>query len=789
MSSGHLIKPIIKRRIPQILGVYIAGVWLCVEIADWVSEQFHIAPDLPAYVFVLLIALIPAVAILAWGHGQPGKDQWTRGQIILVSINFFIAIIASLYLGTTATPATALIKNANPISTNISQQTDRNSYLDLKTTQSNLNQRVSVFFWQNNTQDTELDWLSYGAAWLLAQDLKRTPYVSVQTPFDSDQMRLAIQDRGFKDAIGEPLSLDLQVAENRSAKWLVRGSVLNDKEKITFQAMLYDVITGSLVKTISYQSNNWLTALDLISSELSATILASHATDSNQVPELSIEDHVSSSIQAIKYVIESLKIRAFENNYPQAIALLEKSLQLDPSLAEAYMLQMRSYIDMGQFEQAQSMAEKALTYDFKLYDEDIFKVTANLYGVTGEEDKALRVLESWVQEYPESADALMMLGSNLVIKGHRLDDVKQVFEQLKNIEPNSRHLLRLSQIYILKNNLVESEQVIRDFLVFYPNDKNALLALGDVLQRQGRFQTAAEVFEQAVLTAHNDINVGIQYALNKGLYQSPDEAIERLNQLMKIAKNSQQKYQVSLALEQMYAQKGQMQEALNTIETAKGYSKNSQSYIGHILNYHSSRIVYLASLGRFKLAQQELLTLEDSTQAPFNQMLVFLQLTFYDLLSDKDGIEQNLERAKQAIEDFKASIYQQFIYNYEAILLRLKYQYDDAIHWHDKAIGESMQSFLAINDPKVIENFKYEKATTLYMAEDYTEATEIVNQILTTRPRYAEVWLLKIKLLKAQGKISEAKQAANHLTDLWQDADSDYTEYQQFLKLRQSLAL
>lgn len=788
MAQSGFIKALIQRRVPHILGVYMAGLWLCVEIADWMGERFNIIPDFSAYVFIILLSMVPTVFFIAWAHGQPGKDEWTWKQTVFGVTNVVLALIIAVSFGGTTPSSSPLLSPLNQ-TINLKHATPQSGYLNLQETRQNLNQKVSLFFWTNEDNKTDNDWLSYGATWLLSKDLKRTPYVSVETPFDSDAMRFALQDRGYENAVGEPLPLARQIAENRSSQWLIRGQFSHQDNGFIFEASLYNVLTGHLVKTISHQTNNMLLALDYISAELLSLILADNKEESNKIPQLAIQDHISTNIQAIQYLINSLWIEAFENDFPQAIESLKLAIEADPYLAEAYVLQMRMYRDMGQFENARFMAQKALEYDFKLYSEDVFLVTANLYALDGEEDKAIKVLENWVKEYPNSAEALYLLGNNLIVKGHRLDDAEAVFKQLKHIEPHNKNLLRLSQVYILKEQFDLAEESIRAFLSYHPNHKAGLLSLGDVLQRQGNYQGAVAVFEQAVLTNHNDIEAAVQFALNQGLSDNPEEAISQLIALNQHAKNSQQRFAISLALEQMYMQKGQIQHVLDTLEAAKEDSRKTQSYISHIMNYHGKRITYLTLLGQTDQAREELNKLKESTEDPFNKMLVFIELAYYDFLNDAENISKNLDISRRVITEFKASIYQQFIDNYAAILYRLNQQFKQAITAHNKAIKESKQSFIALKDRRIIEEFIYEKADTHYLAGEYQQALELIDDVLVARPRFAEILLLKLKILNAQKEYAQANQVITLLDSYWQDADPDYSQYKIFLAEKKSLNL
>ena len=90
-EKSNFFSEIIIRRIPQIIGMYIAAVWVAVEIADWMSERFAVSDSFSSYVFVGLLSILPSVILLAWGHGRPGKDRWAKKEIIWLPLNLILA--------------------------------------------------------------------------------------------------------------------------------------------------------------------------------------------------------------------------------------------------------------------------------------------------------------------------------------------------------------------------------------------------------------------------------------------------------------------------------------------------------------------------------------------------------------------------------------------------------------------------------------------------------------------------------------------------------------------------
>ena len=88
-----MIKKILNRRIPQILGSYfIAGTSLVLFI-EYLVDKYEFPIYLPTMSLIALVGILPSVLILAYFHGAPGKDEWSKIEKVGIPINvFFIGI-------------------------------------------------------------------------------------------------------------------------------------------------------------------------------------------------------------------------------------------------------------------------------------------------------------------------------------------------------------------------------------------------------------------------------------------------------------------------------------------------------------------------------------------------------------------------------------------------------------------------------------------------------------------------------------------------------------------------
>ena len=94
MLKKTYIKTLMERRVPHIIGSYIVAGTSLVLFLDWLRVRY----EYPEYYISLalfgIISIMPSVIILAYFHGAPGKDEWTKIERIGVPINIlFIAVM------------------------------------------------------------------------------------------------------------------------------------------------------------------------------------------------------------------------------------------------------------------------------------------------------------------------------------------------------------------------------------------------------------------------------------------------------------------------------------------------------------------------------------------------------------------------------------------------------------------------------------------------------------------------------------------------------------------------
>tara|TARA_B100001250_G_scaffold102723_1_gene86536 strand:- start:282 stop:1721 length:1440 start_codon:yes stop_codon:yes gene_type:complete len=98
MSSKLFIRELLNRRVPQIISSYIIASTSLIVFIDWLVARYDFSQTYVTISLFCLISILPSVLILAYFHGAPGKDEWTKIEKYAIPINIiFIALIIITY--------------------------------------------------------------------------------------------------------------------------------------------------------------------------------------------------------------------------------------------------------------------------------------------------------------------------------------------------------------------------------------------------------------------------------------------------------------------------------------------------------------------------------------------------------------------------------------------------------------------------------------------------------------------------------------------------------------------
>ena len=97
MAQESFIKKLLDRRVPQILGSYVVAATSLVLFVEYLVDKYQFADHYPMLALFAIVGILPSVIILAYFHGAPGKDAWTKVEKIGIPINVVFITICLLF--------------------------------------------------------------------------------------------------------------------------------------------------------------------------------------------------------------------------------------------------------------------------------------------------------------------------------------------------------------------------------------------------------------------------------------------------------------------------------------------------------------------------------------------------------------------------------------------------------------------------------------------------------------------------------------------------------------------
>ena len=786
-DDKSFISNIISRRIPQIIGMYIAAVWLAVEMADWMSGKFSVLPQLSSYVFIGMLTFLPAVVLLAWGHGRPGKDHWSTLEKFWIPINILVSIfVISVVVKSPSKITLPKVQEQTiaPLKLSSGELLNKKQVLKEGLIHANYN-RVLLLFWENKTNNKDNDWLSYASSWLVSQDLTRTPNISSVTPYYSKTMLQRIQNKGFLDAKNIPFALALQLAKKSSKKWLVTGAFLKEGDAFNFETTLYKVETGELVLTIKEQNKNMFVALDKISTKISQFLVNSDTTKDNVIPDLAIQEHVSDNLEAIRSLINAYNLASFKNDYDGAIDSINKALELDKNFALAHILAVSYYQKLGDYHNAIKHADKALALDYKIYQEQIFDLKANKFYMQGDRDKAGLVQEKWVSLFPNSPRAHGALAGYYLYSNNKLDLAKQELEVLLKIDKdNPSILINLGRIYRIQENKAKAVEVLGQYLKENPDEADAYMQMGYALSQFGFYKKAIKLYEQASILGTDDFDAEIAKAMDTMQLGLFDDALNQLDDLLKHSSTDQEKYWVLDAKLEIFSTLGQVNQALKTLEQMRKPGKNVMDPFDYMFNLENRKINLLIEQGKFKQAIKYCDSLRKKSKPPFSQIVSIFYLIAYGEMEDEASFTKEFKEFKAFLNNYNSPYWKSFLPALESRIVLWNGDYQKALSMLDDSVKVIKQSISGLGSYEIINKITFFKAKILRDMKNYDGALEVLDAIAQRDPTFAKAYAASAEIYKTLNQMDKFQLYYDKAMKIWHNADDDFVELNKLKSLK-----
>ncbi len=766
-SEPTLFDNLIKRRVFPIVGMYIAATWLVIELGDWITERFALPPNLTSYVFVAMIVMLPAVALVAYNHGAPGRDRWTRTERVFVPLNV-LAAAAVIYLvnpGLNASAATETLEIADETGQIQTFEVARQGY----------HQEVIGYFWENLSTDDETDWLSYGLPIVLAHDLARvSPVISVLTPFGSDSIMRRLRNQGFERLQDVPRGLAVEIARDRRSAAFVLGSYRVDGDTISLNASMYSADSGELIGAHSVTTDDWLAGVDDISAAILGFAQVEPADNQSDDP---VSEHLSDSIEAIRRYTSGNVVIELDNDFAGGIDELRAAVELDPAFAEARSrLSIAEYLS-GDIAAARASASRALSNSYRLSTASRFGMKAQQYLYDGDLDKGIQVVDIWSQVEPNSTRALEMkarLGS-LMGTDEALEGAIGAFDRLLELNPDDVYVYRdKALIEQQRGNYDMAADLMQQFLTEIPDSSDAHIQLSQLYQAQGRLADAQAALETASILSETTVTSEIGLArleARRGLF---DTAVRRLDDLLSPDLNGQQRLETLSGKTEIVAAQGKVSEATELLTEINELAKELIPPALRIISIESQLGMMLAMAGETEEALAFTDGIVAQLQPPMSNYMNFSYTGIYKLADRREEFRAVAETTI-AIESQLPPPFLPFVEMERAKIAIWDGDNAAAVGHVDRAFELLGQSHLAVAMTDLSSSNMFIGAAELYVdAGAPAKARTELEGILKVYPASAYAKLVLAKALLAEGDASGAKTELEEAVSIWAGADPSF---------------
>ena len=411
----------------------------------------------------------------------------------------------------------------------------------------------------------------------LAVQLGQSPFLDI---FSEDRVRDAL--KFMNRSPDEHVTRDIarEICERQGIKAMLLGSIsgLGTHYVISLEAV--NANTGDSIATEQVETDGKeqvLKSLGQAASKLREKLGESLASIQNfDVP---IDQVTTSSLDALRAYSMGLAQHS-SGNYPQAIPLYKRAIELDNNFAIAYARLANVYNNTGKFELSREASAKAYEFRDRASEREKLFVTASYYGgVTGEWDKQIEQLEVWSRTYPRDWEPRNLLASRYTLVGPFDKALAEAREAVRLNPKEARAYTNLAVAFIGLNRFEDAKSVLRQALAQKLETTNMRIRLFHIAFVQDDVATMKEQLDWAASKPEEAQMWQAQAAEFSGQLAKANQFTERVIGLMRAADSKETTAQLLLQQALRNATFGSCGQVGETVRQALGLSREQAKLI------------------------------------------------------------------------------------------------------------------------------------------------------------------------------------------------------------------
>ena len=513
-------KKLLERRVPQILLFYIGTIWTLFGIVSWCVNRYVLSPHLEELFLMTGLLFLPAVLIIAYGHGAKGKEPWKRYEKVGLLCNALIAVsvLVFMFKGKDLGSAQRVVQVVDVEGNEVERVVPKDAF----------RKRVALFHFDNKSGDDDLDWVQAAIPTAWDADLDQDLFLTVQHPA---MFVDKFQKAGFQEGLNIPTPLKRSITTEYNLAYFVNGSFTKEGDDFVVSATLYEAERGKEVASHEYRGNDLFVVVDQMTENLKKDLdlPSKHIEDTVDLP---VTDVLTASETALKAYSEGMFSLGFNRDFPTALANFSAATSEDPTFALAFIQKYILELQQGQMQPAVQSLGMAQQHNYRLTEQMKYLIKVAQLNLSGNPDQALEATKQWTTLFPNDMLAHQIAGllyslrkdydeaiasyrkilevdpyedkvaleiGTLLQQAGRTDEAIAQYEDYIETYPEKNDGYQmLAEVYQDQGNQAKELETRELALSISPNDPGALRNLGDVLKRMGNFDEALRRYEAAV---------------------------------------------------------------------------------------------------------------------------------------------------------------------------------------------------------------------------------------------------------------------------------------------------
>ena len=356
---------------------------------------------------------------------------------------------------------------------------------------------VAVLGFKNQTGDTGLDYLKEAIPNLLITSLEQSKHLRVTS---WERLKDLLKQAGRDAAAAFDEEAGFEVCRKEGIEALVVGSYVKAGETFVTDVKILDAATRQSLRSASARGEGVASILRSQIDEISRAVGRGIGKPllKLEAPARPIVDLTTSSLEAYNYFLRGRSdLEKFY--FADARKFLERAIALDPEFAIAHQVLSEAANMLSDFNLREKALRDAYRYSAKASEKERLYIAAK-YAQTIERDdeKRFRLLQEFVQKYPEEKYALYELGR--LHEGRRnYPGAVSVLKQVIALDPDFGVAINhLAYVHAKMGQFDEAIRLFGRYAAINPGDANPIDSLAELYLRMGKLDLAEAKYHEAL---------------------------------------------------------------------------------------------------------------------------------------------------------------------------------------------------------------------------------------------------------------------------------------------------